>query len=166
MYWHIVKPELAIIIHENGPHLGVENKISIQRSTFPPTHPSPHPYLELWIGICIFWCGSSLFTWRTPSHTMDYWAKLFEPAYDKTYNKTSMTSKDSYQPVHSFSMAGVLVYPSLARPEAVEGRCVQRRLIRLHGCTGWSESMLVARLIVGFVVCWLTCHINERTTWF
>ena len=27
-------------------------------------------------------------------------------------------------------------------------------LIRLRGCAGWSEPSLVARLIVGFVVCW------------
>ena len=36
----------------------------------------------------------------------------FEPARDKTYNKTFVTSKDLDQPVHPSSMAMVLVYPS------------------------------------------------------
>ena len=55
---------------------------------------------------------------------------LYEPAHDGTWNKTCMTSKDSDQPVQqpSTSMASVLVYPSLINPEAVEGKCDQRRL--------------------------------------
>ena len=77
-----------------------------------------------------------------------------EPAHDKTYNKTCMTSKDLDQPVHPPSM--LLVYPALYSQVAVEGTCYQRRL--------WSdcadaqsdrESSLVARLIIDFVVCWL-----------
>ena len=36
----------------------------------------------------------------------------YEPAHDKTYNKTCVTSKDSDQPVHPPSMPMVLVYPS------------------------------------------------------
>ena len=38
---------------------------------------------------------------------------VFEPAHDKTYNKTRVTSKDSGQPVHLPSMARVLVHPCL-----------------------------------------------------
>ena len=52
----------------------------------------------------------------------------FEPVHDKTYNKTCVTSKHSAQHVHSSSTARVLVYPSFARPEALEGECEQRRL--------------------------------------
>ena len=52
---------------------------------------------------------------------------LIEPAHDKTYNKTCVTSKDSDQPVHTPSMARVLVYPSLKSLEPVEGTCDQRR---------------------------------------
>ena len=37
----------------------------------------------------------------------------FEPAQDKIYNKTCVTSKDSNQPVPPRSMARVLIYPSL-----------------------------------------------------
>ena len=47
----------------------------------------------------------------------------FGPVHDKTYNKTYVTSKDSYQPVHPSNMPKVLVYPSLDSPEAVEGTC-------------------------------------------
>ena len=51
-----------------------------------------------------------------------------EPEHDKTYNKTSVTSKDSDQLVHPLSMVKVLVFPSLDSLEAVEGTCDQRRL--------------------------------------
>ena len=51
-----------------------------------------------------------------------------EPANDKTYNKTCVTSKDSDQPVHSPSMARVLFYPSLDSLNAEEGTCDQGRL--------------------------------------
>ena len=51
-----------------------------------------------------------------------------EPAHDKTYNKTCVTSKDSDQPVHPPSMARVPVYPTLESLELVEGTCDQRRL--------------------------------------
>ena len=52
----------------------------------------------------------------------------FELAHSKTYNKTCVTSKDSDRPAHPFSMARVLVYPSLDSLEAVKGTCDQRRL--------------------------------------
>ena len=57
---------------------------------------------------------------------------IHEPAHDKTYNETCVTSKDSGQPVHPPSMARVLLYPSLDSPEVTEGTYEQRRLIRLH----------------------------------
>ena len=46
-------------------------------------------------------------------------ALSFEPAHDKIYNKTCVTSKDSGQPVHPPSMARILAYPSLVSLEAV-----------------------------------------------
>ena len=52
----------------------------------------------------------------------------FEPAHDKTYNKTCMSSKDSDHPVHQFSMVRAVVYPSLNSLEAVERTCGQRWL--------------------------------------
>ena len=48
--------------------------------------------------------------------------------HDKTYNKTCVTSKDSDQSVHIHSKAWVLVYPSLDRPDVIEGTYDQRRL--------------------------------------
>ena len=48
---------------------------------------------------------------------------LFDPAHDKTYKKTCVTSKDSVQPVHAPSMSRVLIYPSLDSSEAIEGTC-------------------------------------------
>ena len=50
----------------------------------------------------------------------------YEQAYDTTYNKTCVTSKDSAQHVHPPSMAMVLVYLSLDSLDAVEGTCDQR----------------------------------------
>ena len=52
----------------------------------------------------------------------------YEPAYDKTYNKTCGISKDSEQPVHAPSEARILVYHCLDSLEAVKGTCDQRRL--------------------------------------
>ena len=49
--------------------------------------------------------------------------RIYEPAHDKTYNKTSVTSKDSDQPVHPPCMAKVFIYPSLGSLEAVECTC-------------------------------------------
>ena len=54
-----------------------------------------------------------------------YCSLSFEPAQDKTYNKTGVPSKDNDQPVHPSSMARVLVYLSLDSPEAVEDTCYQ-----------------------------------------
>ena len=58
------------------------------------------------------------------------------------------------------SIAKVLVHPSLDSPEHVEGTCDQRILIRMRGCAVWSEASLVARLIVGLVVCWLINYLQ------
>ena len=44
------------------------------------------------------------------------------------------------QSVHSASMARFLVHPFLDSPEVVEGICNQRKLTRLRGCAGWSET--------------------------
>ena len=44
-----------------------------------------------------------------------------EPAHDKTNNKSCVTSKDTDQPVHTPSMARVLIHPSLDSLDAVEG---------------------------------------------
>ena len=53
---------------------------------------------------------------------------IIEPAHDKTYNKTYVTSKDSDWHVHLPSMAKIFVNPSFDSQKAVEGACDQRRL--------------------------------------
>ena len=68
--------------------------------------------------------------------------RLFEPPHDKTNKMACAPSEDSDQPGHPPSLirvfavcmkkAWVLSYPLSA----------QRRLIRLEGCPGWSESSL------------------------
>ena len=70
-----------------------------------------------------------------------------EPAHDKTYNKTSVTSKHSDKPVHPPRMAKVLIYLSLDNQEAAEDTCDQQIPIRLGRCTGLSESLLVAQVL-------------------
>ena len=54
--------------------------------------------------------------------------KKYEPAQDKTCNKTCVTSKDADQPLHATSKAMVFLYSSLDSLEAVEGTCEQQRL--------------------------------------
>ena len=49
---------------------------------------------------------------------------LFEPAHDKTYNKTCGTSKTTYRPIHPHSMASVPVHPSLDSLEDVEANTI------------------------------------------
>ena len=57
-----------------------------------------------------------------------YTAEILEPAHDKKYNKSCVTSEDSDQPVHPPRMARALVYPSSDNLQAVEGTCDLRRL--------------------------------------
>ena len=57
----------------------------------------------------------------------------FSQRTTKTYNKTSVTSKYSDQPVHPPSMAKDFIYPSLDSQEAVKDICNQRRF--LSDCT-------------------------------
>ena len=73
---------------------------------------------------------------------------IFEPAHNKTYNESCVSSKDSDQLVHPPSMASILVYLSLDSLKGIEGTCNQQRLIRLHGCAGWSESSLFAQVLL------------------
>ena len=52
----------------------------------------------------------------------------FEPAHEKTYNKTCVINEDSEQPLHPPSMARVLNHYSLDSPEFLEGTRDQRTL--------------------------------------
>ena len=68
---------------------------------------------------------------------------IYEPAHDKTYNKTCVTSKDSDQPVHPSSMARVLVHPCKDSGQTA-------RMRRLTAVFAGRKS-----LIIGFVDRWL-----------
>ena len=66
-----------------------------------------------------------------------------ELAYDKNYNKTCVTSKDTGQPVHPPSM--VLVHPSFDSQYTAEGTYDQQRQISLYihpVCQGFSFILL------------------------
>ena len=86
----------------------------------------------------------------------------FEPPHDKTSKMAGAPSEDSDQPGHPPSLirvfavrmkkAWVLSYPLSA----------QRRLIRLGGCPGWSESSLGARQNVWFVTRRFILEIYDR----
>ena len=59
---------------------------------------------------CVFWYLS---LGLHKNNIFIYWMPLiYEPAHNKTYNKTYVTSKDSDQPVNPPSTPRVLVYPS------------------------------------------------------
>ena len=63
------------------------------------------------------------------------WLVYWSP-HDKTNKMTCAPSEDSDQPGHPTNLSS----------------CGQRRLIRLGGCPGWSESSLGAHHFVGFVM--------------
>ena len=72
----------------------------------------------------IWLAGNSKWAWHLNLFSMT----RYEPAHDKTYNKTCATSNDSGQPVYPPTMARVLVYPSSDSLAALERTCDQRRL--------------------------------------
>ena len=80
----------------------------------------------------------------------------FEPVYDKTYNKTCVTSKDSGQPAHPPSMARVLAFLSLDSLKTVESTCDQRYADRY-------KSLLVARLAMHWLNSFQLTHFSLET---
>ena len=71
-------------------------------------------------------------------------------AHDKSYNKTSATSEDYNQSVHlRISLCWSHVPFTLSR---LSKQGWKRNLAILGVCAGCSESLQVARFIVGFVV--------------
>ena len=74
---------------------------------------------------------------------------LFEPAYDKTFNKTCVTCEGSDKPEHLCSLC-------LPQSPGYSGRDEPSNLAILDVCTGWFKSLLVAQvLVVGFAIRWL-----------
>ena len=76
--------------------------------------------------------------------------KSFEPSHDKTNKMACAPSEDSDQPGNQPSLIRVFAVRmkkawALSYPVSAE-----RRLIRLGGCPGWSESSLGADSFLGF----------------
>ena len=68
--------------------------------------------------------------------------------HDKTNKITCVPSEDSDQPGHPPSLIGLCCQLSF-----------QQRLIRLSGCPGWPESLLIAQPF-----CWF-CHAVPQLQW-
>ena len=91
--------------------------------------------------------------------------KIYEPHCDKTIKMACAPSEDSDQPGHP---------PSLIRAFAVRLKkarflsyplSAQRRLIRLVGCPGWSESSLGAHAIL-LVLSWGGSYMPSKSKKF
>ena len=72
--------------------------------------------------------------------------KTFEPSHDKTNTMTYTPREDLDQPGHPPSLIRVFAERSMVSWRPNVSSCRQRRVIRLGGCPGWSESSLGAFL--------------------
>ena len=70
------------------------------------------------------------------------WSTLFEPHCDKTNKRACAPSEDSNQPGHLPSLIRVVAVRLKKSRSLSYPLSTQRRLIRLGGCPGWSESSL------------------------
>ena len=86
---------------------------------------------------------------RTIGHFM---GKGFQPPHDKTNNMVCASSEDSDQPEHPPSLIRVFAARTKKAWVLSYALSEQRRLIRLGGCPGCSESSLGAQSF-----CWF-CH--------
>ena len=68
--------------------------------------------------------------------------KLYEPPHDKTNKMECVPIEDQDQPGHPSSLIRVFAVCSMDSYGPKLSSCRQRRLIRLCGCPGWSESSL------------------------
>ena len=82
---------------------------------------------------------------------------LIEPPHDKTNKMACAPSEDSDQPGHPPSLIRVFVVRLMGSKGPKLSSCGQRRLIRLGGCPGWSESSLGAHAIL-LVLSWGGSH--------
>ena len=97
--------------------------------------------------VCV-WLASSL--WYTTKIIL-----VYEPAHDKTYNNSCVTSKDSGQPAHQPYMAMVLVSPlwigrRLQKAHAIKDDSDQTARMRMLICVFAGRTSIIA----GFIVRW------------
>ena len=83
----------------------------------------------------------------------------FEPPHDKTNKLACAPSKDSDQPGHPPSLSGVFALRMKKARFLSYQLSAQRRLIRLGGCPGWSESSLGAQSFCWF--CQEAAHLTD-----
>ena len=89
-------------------------------------------------------------------------SKIIEPHRDKTNKMARAPSEDSDQPGHPPSLIRVFVVRMKKAWMLSYPISAQRRLIRLGGCPGWSESSLGAHAILLV----LSCRGSyKRVTW-
>ena len=78
---------------------------------------------------------------------------VYELPHDKTNKKTCAPSEDSYQPGQPPSLIRVFIV-RMKKPWVLGyPLSTQRRLIRLDGCPGWSESSLSTLIILLVLSC-------------
>ena len=95
---------------------------------------------------------------------------ITEPPHDKTNTMVSASSEDSDQHGHAPSLIrdfAVLMKTSSVLSYSLSA---QRRLIRLGGCPGWSESSLGTKIILLVLSCCdsylVWCHCFQRIRFF
>ena len=91
---------------------------------------------------------ATLLTYKhsTPLTTFVY-VIIIEPAHDKTYNKTYVTSKDSDLPAYPRSLIRVFADPlCLLQSPGYSKRDKLERLPYMGGCAGWS--LLVTQVLL------------------
>ena len=89
---------------------------------------------------------------------------IYEQQHDKTNKIIYAPSKDSDQPGHPPRLIRVFTLCSTGSQGPKVPSCRERRLIRLGGCPGWSESSLGAQgILVGFVMLWFLCVKSHKS---
>ena len=78
-------------------------------------------------------------------------------SHDKTNKMVCVLSEGSGQPGHSPSLIRVFAVRSVGSQGPKVSLCGQRRLIRLGGRPGWSESLLGAHAILLVLSCGGSC---------
>ena len=88
--------------------------------------------------------------------------RIYEPRHDKT-NKMSVHPANTRISLRIHPVRSVFAIRSMGSWGSKVSSCGQKRLIRLDGCPGWSESSLGAHS-VGFVMLWLIydCQVSTN----
>ena len=106
-----------------------------------------HVYSLLWFG-CFFLLVSLVAYALWLSLVLETFYTINEQAHDETYNKSCAPSEDSDQPAHPRSLIRVFADRMyLLQPPAIQ-RGINENPSRAGGCTYWSESLLVTKVLL------------------